>query len=59
MVFIVDERKEKSRSPIGDLLLAAELGFEPRQTESESVVLPLHNSATNMIYYNRPNPICQ
>ncbi len=25
--------------------LAAELGFEPRQTESESVVLPLHNSA--------------
>ena len=26
-------------------LLAAELGFEPRQTESESVVLPLHNSA--------------
>ena len=27
----------------GDLV--AELGFEPRQTESESVVLPLHNSA--------------
>ena len=26
--------------------LAAELGFEPRQTESESAVLPLHNSAT-------------
>ena len=26
-------------------LMAAELGFEPRQTESESVVLPLHNSA--------------
>ena len=25
--------------------VAAELGFEPRQTESESVVLPLHNSA--------------
>ena len=25
--------------------MAAELGFEPRQTESESVVLPLHNSA--------------
>ncbi len=25
--------------------LAAELGFEPRQTESETVVLPLHNSA--------------
>ena len=27
--------------------MAAELGFEPRQTESESVVLPLHNSASN------------
>ena len=25
--------------------VVAELGFEPRQTESESVVLPLHNSA--------------
>ena len=25
--------------------LAAVLGFEPRQTESESVVLPLHNTA--------------
>ncbi len=28
--------------------MAAEEGFEPSQTESESVVLPLHNSA---IYY--------
>ena len=27
--------------------LAAELGFEPRQHESESWVLPLHNSATS------------
>jgi hypothetical protein len=26
------------------LALAGELGFEPRQTESESVVLPLHHS---------------
>ena len=26
-------------------MLAAELGFEPRQHESESWVLPLHNSA--------------
>ena len=25
--------------------MVAELGFEPRQTESESAVLPLHNSA--------------
>ncbi len=27
--------------------MAARLGFEPRQTESESVVLPLHNRAPN------------
>ena len=26
--------------------MAAGLGFEPRQTEPESVVLPLHNPAT-------------
>ena len=25
-------------------IVAGELGFEPRQTESESVVLPLHHS---------------
>ena len=30
---------------IGILMVAARLGFEPRQTESESVVLPLHNRA--------------
>ena len=29
---------------VGKLSLAGELGFEPRQTESESVVLPLHHS---------------
>ena len=29
------------------LIMAAEEGFEPSQTESESVVLPLHNSAIN------------
>ena len=34
------------RTPIGVLfVLAAEPGFEPRRTESESAVLPLHNSA--------------
>ena len=27
------------------LLLAAELGIEPRQRDSETLVLPLHNSA--------------
>ncbi len=30
--------------------MAAELGFEPRQTESESAVLPLHNSAMTTLY---------
>ena len=32
-------------------IMVAELGFEPRQTESESVVLPLHNSAMRKFYY--------
>lgn len=43
-------------------VLAAELGFEPRQTESESVVLPLHNSAmfsTDGIYYTTTGTVCQ
>ena len=31
--------------------LAAEEGFEPSQTESESGVLPLHNSAKRKDYY--------
>ena len=35
------------------LVMAGEEGFEPSQTESESVVLPLHNSPSNRfpIYY--------
>ena len=37
--------KEKRPSYDGLFSLAAELGFEPRHTESESAVLPLHNSA--------------
>ena len=37
--------KEKTDHKGRFLLLAAELGFEPRHTESESAVLPLHNSA--------------
>jgi hypothetical protein len=32
------------------LWLAGELGFEPRQTESESVVLPLHHSPRFLNY---------
>ncbi|MBO6011462.1 MAG: hypothetical protein J6P71_06665, partial [Oscillospiraceae bacterium] len=35
-----------------EALMAAGEGFEPSQTESESVVLPLHNSASvNKRYY--------
>ena len=34
--------------------MAAELGFEPRQTESESVVLPLHNSAIYLAAWLSP-----
>ncbi len=30
--------------------MAAEEGFEPSQTESESVVLPLHNSARFQLF---------
>ena len=33
--------------------MAAELGFEPRHTESESAVLPLHNSASRKCYYTQ------
>lgn len=36
--------------PEGYIVLAAELGFEPRQTVSETGVLPLHNSA--MRFFN-------
>ena len=39
---------EKPRSNERGFFMAAELGFEPRQTESESAVLPLHNSARNI-----------
>src|SRR6516164_2615277 len=34
------------------ILLAGELGFEPRQTESESVVLPLHHSPKSLAESN-------
>jgi hypothetical protein len=33
--------------------LAGELGFEPRQTESESVVLPLHHSPPKWLILQR------
>ena len=37
----------KNTAPRESGPLAAELGFEPRHTESESAVLPLHNSASH------------
>jgi hypothetical protein len=37
------------------ILLAGELGFEPRQTESESVVLPLHHSPSKALILLRFN----
>ena len=33
--------------------MAAEEGFEPSQTESESAVLPLHNTASGTLSYVR------
>ena len=35
------------KSPQQETFFVAEPGLEPRQTEPESVVLPLHNSAKN------------
>ena len=46
MMLCLTAQMKKSK-PIGLDFLAAEEGFEPSQTESESVVLPLHNSAIN------------
>ena len=37
----------------GIFFMAAELGFEPRHTESESAVLPLHNSAILKFHLHR------
>ena len=44
MMLCLSAQMKKSNSQELDFLVA-ELGFEPRQTESESAVLPLHNSA--------------
>ena len=38
-------KKEKQADWLAFFFLAAVLGFEPRHTESESAVLPLHNTA--------------
>ncbi len=45
-----DKRKNANQT-VGVFLLAAREGFEPSQTESESVVLPLHNLAKRRYYY--------
>ena len=37
-------------SVVGEKRVVARLGFEPRQTDSKSVVLPLHNLATQKHY---------
>ena len=47
-------RKKEAPKKFG-AFLAAELGFEPRHTESESAVLPLHNSASRKDYYTQNN----
>ena len=41
------QQKTASAYSVSGFRLAAGLGFEPRQTESESVVLPLHHPATD------------
>ncbi len=55
------QKKEKRPSKDGLFSLAAELGFEPRHTESESAVLPLHNSAIalTLVYSITKKFICQ
>ena len=65
-ICIVSEDKKITLNPkqIGfSVTLAAEEGFEPSQTESESAVLPLHNSASHfsdsMDNYRHPASVCQ
>ena len=52
-VFPMQKRKKVHRLLYHNLCtnVAAEEGFEPSQTESESGVLPLHNSAKRKSYY--------
>ena len=50
ILYFAAKGKKKRPSDDGRFSLAAELGFEPRHTESESAVLPLHNSAR---YYSQ------
>ncbi len=66
LCYRVSEDKKITLNPkqIGfSVTLAAEEGFEPSQTESESAVLPLHNSASHfsdsMDNYRHPASVCQ
>ena len=55
------KKKKNDHQMMVVFLLAAELGFEPRHTESESAVLPLHNSAIAFAldYCSTKNIVCQ
>ena len=65
--YTISSRAPSTTQPT--LHMVAEEGFEPSQTESESVVLPLHNSAmsfvvcrflrTNEYYYTHVGVECQ
>jgi hypothetical protein len=49
--YLALKAKNRSRQRRERFALAAEEGFEPSQTESESGVLPLHKSAKRSSYY--------
>ena len=62
LLFLPLEFSSKARTLINiapvlllNKLLAAALGFEPRQTESESAVLPLHNAAITNVIISQKN----
>ena len=60
--FLVQIRVKKRKAlTFVSAFLVAQRGFEPRQTESESVVLPLHNWAISIVlyYYSRIGCRCQ
>ena len=49
-IIVLKIRKNRSKHHVSTgFLLAAEEGFEPSHTESESAVLPLHNSANYLV----------
>ena len=62
-------KKQQQQMPRCCCFLVGEEGFEPSQTESESVVLPLHNSPISFLhreafsrvlyYYSEAGGVCQ